>query len=285
MSDKVKTGLVMEGGAMRGMFTAGVTDVMMENGITFDGAVGTSAGAAYGCNVKSNQIGRAIRYNKKYCKDRRFASIWSLITTGDMFGAEFCYHTIPDELDPFDKNAFKASLMEFYVNCTDVVTGKAVYHKCETAEGADIEWIRASASLPGAARMVKIDGRLLLDGGMTDSVPIRFMQGIGYNRNVVILTQPLGYVKPKNNMVPWLKLFYGKYPELIRVLANRHIMYNDTLKYIEEKEKSGEIFVFRPRKPLGIKHVCHKPDELERVYQAGREICMDRLAELKNFLA
>ena len=141
----MKTGLVLEGGAMRGIFTAGVTDVLMENNITFNGAVGVSAGACFGCNCKSNQNGRAIRYNLRFCKDKRYCSMHSLITTGNMFNAEFCYHTIPDKLDIFDVQAFETNPMEFYIVATDIDTGKAVYHRMKKADYRELEWIRASS--------------------------------------------------------------------------------------------------------------------------------------------
>lgn len=158
----MKYGLVMEGGAMRGLFTAGVIDVLMENAITFDGAVGVSAGAAFGCNYKSNQPRRVIRYNTRFCHDKRFCSVSSLVKTGDMFGADFCYHEIPNKLDIFDYKTFNESPMEFYVVCTDVTTGKPVYRRCRVADDNELEWIRASASMPLASRIVEIGGMKLL---------------------------------------------------------------------------------------------------------------------------
>ena len=155
---RLKTGLIMEGGAMRGMFTCGVIDVLMENGARFDGAAGISAGAVFGCNFKSRQIGRAIRYNKKYCADPRFCSFRSLIKTGDMYGADFCYRELPDLLDPFDRETFRTDPMEFYVGATDVSTGKCVYHKCVDGGHTDIQWMRASASMPLVSRPVSVDG-------------------------------------------------------------------------------------------------------------------------------
>ena len=147
----MKTGLVMEGGAMRGLFTAGVIDVMMEKEIEFDGAIGVSAGAAFGCNYKSKQIGRALRYNINDCKDKRYCSMKSLITTGNLYGAEFCYHELPDKLDIFDCETFENNPMEFYLVCTDVLTGKPIYKKCEKADYDCLEWMRASASMPLAS--------------------------------------------------------------------------------------------------------------------------------------
>ena len=181
----------MEGGAMRGMFTCGVIDVMQEAGITFDGAIGVSAGAVLGCNYKSEQIGRAYRYTRQYCKDYRYGSMKSFRKTGNAYDVDFCYHEIPEKLDVFDKEAFKANPMIFYAVATDVVTGKAVYHKCSDGEREDIEWLRASASMPLVSRVVNINGHNLLDGGIGDSIPLKFMEEQGFDRNVVILTQPL----------------------------------------------------------------------------------------------
>ena len=191
----MKKGLVMEGGGMRGLFTAGVIDVFMENGIEFDGAAGVSAGAAFGCNIKSRQPGRVLRYNMAYCKDSRFCSMRSLLKTGDMFGAEFCYHTLPYELDLFDTEVYDTNPMEFHVVCTDVETGLPVYKNCMKADHIAMEWFRASASMPLVSRVVEVDGYKMLDGGIADSIPIAYFKSIGYDRNVVILTQPKEYRK------------------------------------------------------------------------------------------
>lgn len=282
----MKTGLIMEGGAMRGMFTAGVMDVLMENGVCFDGAVGTSAGAVFGCNYKSRQIGRVIRYNKKYCRDKRFASVRSLIKTGDLYGADFGYNQIPNVLDKFDTDAYKSSPMEFYAVCTDMETGGAVYHKCENADERDIEWMRASASMPLVSRIVEIDGYTLSDGGIADSIPVKYFESLGYDRNVVILTQPSGYVKRKNKLVPVIRLKYGKkYPKFVEAVAARHEHYNETVRYIKEKERAGEMLVIQPPEALNIKHVEHSADELERVYRVGRETAEKKTEEVKRFLS
>ena len=193
----MKHGLVLEGGAMRGLFTAGVIDVMMEEGIGFDGAIGVSAGAVFGSNYKSNQPGRVIRYNLRFCQDPRYSSFRSLAKTGDLFGADFCYREIPDHLDPFDREAYESSPMDFYVVATDVHTGKPVYHNCRKGDREDLDWFRASASMPLAARIVEVGGYQLLDGGISDSIPLKYLESVGYDRNVVILTQPMGYEKKK----------------------------------------------------------------------------------------
>ena len=280
----MKYGLVLAGGAMRGLFTAGVIDVLMENGISFDGAAGVSAGAAFGCNIKSGQNGRAIRYNLRFAEDKRFCSVKSLLTTGDMFGAEFCYHTIPDELDIFDSAAFEASPMDFWVVCTDILTGKAVYHRMNKVSYSELEWIRASASMPIFARIVEADGRKLLDGGIADSLPLRFMEKQGYEKNVVILTQPRDYVKPKNKAVPLLKLVYRKYPNLIKACADRHIMYNKELKYIRKAESDGRALVIAPPEKLPVGHIEHDSNILQEVYRIGRMTGMENLDSIRNFI-
>lgn len=281
----MKKGLVMEGGAMRGLFTAGVTDVMMENGIEFDGAIGVSAGAAFGCNYKSKQIGRAFRYNRKYCRDKRYCSIRSLVFTGDMFGADFCYHKIPEELDVFDYEAFTNNPMPFYLVCTNVETGEPVYRKFTAFEDSFVEWCRASASLPMAARIVEIENMKLMDGGMADSIPIKFFESEGYLKNVVILTQPRGYVKEKNKLMPILRVAYKKYPGLLHALETRHEMYNATTEYIWQKEAKGELFVICPEKALPVGHTEHDPQVLDLVYDIGRKNMESRLDELKKYLS
>lgn len=280
----MKKGLVLEGGAMRGIFTAGILDVFMENDIDFDGAVGVSAGAVFGCNYKSKQIGRSIRYNKKYCTDDRYVSLKSWITTGDLYGAEFSYHTLPKELDVFDTDTFSKSPMEFYVVCTDMLTGRAVYHKCTDGGENDIQWMRASASLPFAARPVEVAGRILSDGGTSDSIPVKFMEYKGYDKLVVILTRPKGYVKHQTRMMPVMNKVLRKYPKFLSTMSRRYIKYNKTLEYIEQQEKLGRLFVIRPDADLAIGKVCRKPDELERVYQIGREKGLSELERIKKYI-
>ena len=280
----MKTGLVLEGGAMRGLFTAGVIDVLMENGIAFDGIVGVSAGAAFGCNYKSGQPGRAIRYNTRFCKDKRYCSVRSLIKTGDMFGADFCYYEIPKKLDLFDFDAFEKSPVEFWVVCTDVETGKAVYHRCRKGDDTTLEWIRASASMPLASRIVEINGMKLLDGGIADSIPLRFMERSGYERNLVILTQPRDYRKKPSKSVKLMKAPLHRYPEFIKAAANRHNMYNNELKYVRRSESEGKAFVIAPDEKLPIGHVEHDADVLREVYRIGRNTANTKLDEIKAFL-
>ncbi|MBP5491500.1 MAG: patatin family protein [Clostridiales bacterium] len=282
--DKTPSALIMEGGAMRGMFTCGVIDVFMENNIDFDGAAGISAGAAFGCNFKSRQIGRPIRYNKKYGKDPRYASLRSLIKTGDYFGAEFCYETLPFELDLFDTKAFSENPLKFFVGATDVDTGKIVYHLCTDGGKNDILWMRASASMPLVSRVVEADGHRLLDGGIVDTVPYAYMESLGYKRNVIVLTQPKGYIKKKSRGNLLFKTFLRKYPAVVEGMEHRHEMYNRQMKEIEERETRGESFVIRPPCDLGISRTENDPQELERVYQIGRNEATKALPKIREFL-
>ena len=208
----MKKGLILEGGAMRGMFSCGVMDVLMENGIHFDGAVGVSAGAAFGVNYKSGQIGRAIRYNTRFCADKRYGGMHSLLTTGNIYNTDFCYREVPMEHDLFDFDAFERNPMEFYVVCTDVETGKAVYHKYTGRQDHGFDWVRASASMPLVSRMVQIDGHRYLDGALADSIPVRFFEKQGYEKNIVVLTRPKNYVMAPFSMLMAAKLRYRKYP-------------------------------------------------------------------------
>lgn len=277
-------GLVLEGGAMRGIFSCGVMDVLMENGIKFDAAAGISAGAVFGCNYKSKQIGRAVRYNKKYGKDKRYCSIKSLLTTGDLYGAEFCYNTLPNELDIFDRVTFSQNPMRFYIGATNVETGKIEYHKCTNGGKEDLLWMRASASMPVVSKPVEIYGKKYLDGGISDPIPYRIMEQLGYDRMVVILTQPKDYKKKKSAALPLMQLFLGKYPKTVRAMKRRHLIYNAQTEEIKRLEKEGKILVIRPEKPLGIKRTEGDPVKLEKVYQLGRTAGTKQLKRIKKFL-
>jgi len=281
----IKRGLVLEGGAMRGMFTCGVLDVFMENDIEFDGAAGISAGATFGCNIKSKQPGRALRYNLKYCKDWRYCSVRSLIKTGDLYGAQFCYHDIPDKLDIFDRETFKNNPMEFYLAATDVETGRPVYHKCTDGGELDILWMRASASMPAVSHLVEINGRKFLDGGITDAVPFKFMEYKGYNRNVIVLTQPEGYRKEKSKATAMFDVMLRKYPNAAKAMRRRPQMYNKQMSDIKLREISGAALVIRPKESLGISRTENDPEELQRVYDLGREVAETRLNEIRDYLA
>jgi predicted patatin/cPLA2 family phospholipase len=279
----MKRGLVLEGGAMRGLWTAGVIDVMMEHGIEPDGLIGVSAGAAFGCNYKSRQIGRAIRYNMRFAKDSRYSGWRSLFTSGDYFNAEFGYHIVPKQYDIFDDDAFDKNPMEFIAVCTDVETGKPVYQPLTKATPITYDWIRASASMPLMSRIVELEGKKLLDGGVGDSIPLEYFESIGYDRNVVILTQPLGFQKTHNKLMPLMRIALRKYPNMIKAMDERHIMYNQELAYVAQAEQEERCLVIRPDGKIPIGHISHNPEEMRHVYELGRTVGERYIERIKAF--
>ena len=279
----MKKGLVLEGGAMRGLFTAGIIDVMMEAGVEPDGLIGVSAGAAFGCNYKSRQPGRAIRYNTRFAKDARYSGLKSFLTTGDYFNAQFGYHIVPYQYDLFDVAAFEQNPMEFMVVCTDVLTGQAVYHKMDRVDYDELEWLRASASMPLASKVVEVAGHKLLDGGVADSIPLAYFESIGYDRNVVILTQPEGYVKHRTKLMSLMRIGLRRYPEMIQAMDRRYLMYNRELEFVRQAEREGRCLVIRPDEKLPIGHISHDPEEMKRVYQIGREMGDRYIERIKAF--
>ena len=269
---------------MRGLFTAGVLDVFMEHGISFDGIVGVSAGACFGCNYKSGQSGRALRYNKKYCTDWRYCSLRSLLLTGNLFGDQFCYHRLPTELDPFDWEAFLVNPTEFFLVCTDMVTGEPVYHKCAEGGYECLEWMRASASMPIVSTIVEINGGKYMDGAVADSIPLAFMEKQGYAKNVVILTQPPGYVKKKQPLMGLARLLYRKYPKFLEAFAKRHLLYNRQLQYVQMQAAEGRALVIRPEAPLPVKRITSKPELLQQAYDIGRKAGEQALPKMVNWM-
>jgi len=281
----MKIGLVMEGGAMRGMYTCGIIDVLMENGITVDGAIGVSAGATFGCNFASRQPGRALRYNLRFAHDPRYCSILSLLLTGDLYGAKFDYDTLPRRLDLFDTFTFRTNPMHFYCLATDAQTGEPVVKELTTLGYEDMDWMRASASMPVASKTVVIDGKGYLDGGCSDSIPLKRFEDMGYEKNIVILTQPEGYVKQPQKAMPLLKVLLRNELGVVSALEKRHESYNDEIRYIAEREKAGSALVFRPPAGMPINHVSHSRKDLQMVYDAGRADGERRLAEVQKFLS
>ena len=268
---------------MRGLYTAGIIDVMMEAGIEPDGIIGVSAGAAFGCNYKSRQIGRAIRYNMRFARDSRFSGLWSLLKSGDYFNAEFGYHIIPKEYDVFDDEAFENNPMAFIVVCTDVTTGEPVYQSLTKADYETYEWIRASASMPLASKVVELAGYQLLDGGVADSIPLAHFESLGYERNVVILTQPEGFVKKQTRLMPLMRIALRKYPAMVKAMENRYLMYNQELDYVRQAEKEGRCLVIRPEDKIPIGHISHDPEEMRRVYDIGRATGEKHLEAIREF--
>ncbi|MBE6638933.1 MAG: patatin family protein [Ruminococcaceae bacterium] len=275
-----KIGLVLEGGAMRGIYTAGVLDVFMEKGLRFDGVIGVSAGAIHGCSFVSGQHGRSLRYIKKYRGDYRFMSVRSFLRTGNVVDPEFCYKEIPERLDVFDNEAFMQSPTQFYVTCADLETGHA-HHQHITDMNAQIDYLRASASLPYFSKIVEIDGRKYLDGGCADSIPVMAFREMGYTHNVLVLTHPADHVRHQEHR-GFTEIIYKDYPRFVSSLQNHYKRYNATLRRIEELEKSKEVFVIRPAKKLKIGRMERDLKTVQKVYDIGRAdalACMEELIQ------
>lgn len=280
----MKTGLVLEGGGKRGIYAAGVLDVLLENDIWADGLIGTSAGAVNGCSYVSNQYERNLRYNIRFAKEKKYMSIYSLITTGNVVGTDFAYNILPNKLEVFDYDAFEKSPVDYYVTCSNVETGKAEYIQCKSLRGKNMDYLRASASLPYVSQIVEIDGKKYLDGGICDSIPLKAFQNMGYEKNLVVLTRPKGYIKkPENNLLA--NVYYRKYPAFITALRNRYAVYNRTLKYIEQQEKQGNILVLRPSKSIKVGRMEQDPKLLKQMYELGKNDARQILDAITLFLS
>jgi len=276
-----KTAFVLEGGAMRGLYSAGVLDVFMQNGVSTDAIYGVSAGALFGINFKSKQIGRAIRYNIKYAHEKNYMGLYSLCTTGNIMNKEFCFNKLVNDLDPFDFETFNNSPIDFYAVVTNVETGKAEYLKISDAR-AGLEALRASGSMPFVSKCVDIDGAKYLDGAISDPILLQRAIDDGYEKIVVVLTRTQNYRKSKCGM-PY-KLFYSKYPNFIETAKKQAENYNKTLELIEQYEKDGKIVVLRPTKNLKIARVEKNIKKLNAIYNLGVEDCVLDLDKIKNYL-
>ena len=279
----MKTGLVLEGGAMRGIYAAGVLDVFMEEGIYVDGVAGVSAGAIHGASYVSAQPGRNLRYHKKYCRNWRFMSMRSWLFTGDIVGYKFCYDTIPYQLDPFDFKQFAESRIEFFAGATNIETGEAELLSGKS-EKRMLANIHASASLPVVSRIVKIGDKKYLDGGISDSIPWEAFKKIGYDRQIVVMTRPEGYRKGPEKLLPIIRKQYRQYPKFIEACEKRYLVYNETVDKLEEAEKSGEIILIRPSRLIPIKRTEKNPEVVQAQYDLGRQDALEQLEAVRNFL-
>ena len=277
------TGLVLEGGGMRGIYTAGVLDILGENGIAFDGVVGVSAGAVHAVSYLAHQWGRSLRFYLTFSPSHKFMSWRSWFSTGDFVNYKFTYEDIPNHLVPFDHDAFEANPTPLYLACTDVETGKPYYHRTRSIRGEKMQALRATASLPVISKIVELDGHKLLDGGAADSIPVHFLRTLGYTRTVVVVTQIAGYRK-KQELPPGLKFIYRKYPQFVECMMNRYQKYNETLDLIDALEKSGDIFFLRPSHKVKIKRLERDPERILEMYELGRSDAKAKLEELKAFL-
>ena len=278
----MKTALVLEGGAMRGIYTAGVLDVLMDNKIKVDAIIGVSAGALFGINYISNQRGRAIRYNKNYIKNKEYMGLYSLLTTGNIMNKEFCFNKLIYELDKFDFETFKKSNTDFYVTVTNVDTGKAEYIKIKDIE-KELEYLRASGSMPLVSEIVQINNKKYLDGGIADSIPVNKAIDLGFDRIIVVLTRYIEYRKKKISLLPY-KIMYSKYPEFINTVGNRYINYNNTVEQIIREEENKNIFVIRPSKNPNIKRLEKDIHKVEETYNLGVNDAKNKLEDLINYI-
>lgn len=281
---KIKTSLILEGGAIRDIFTTGVLDVFLKNNIKFDQAVGVSAGAAFGVNYKSHQPQRALRYNKMFAKNDHYASLKSWRKTGNLYNVEMCYHIIPDLLDYFDYDTFASDSMDFWVCATDIESGKPTFHKLVSGRGEDMEWIKASASIPVFAKPVEINGHRYWDGGVSDSIPIDFFPKLGPTKQVVITTQPRFYRKKPGKHQHLYSRVFKDYPEVKERVLHRAEAYNATLDKMVELEQKGEMLVIAPPESLKVKTFKNSPQAIQNVYEIGVKTAYDNMQKIKQFL-
>ncbi len=281
----MKTCFVLEGGALRGLYTAGILDFLYEKNVDIDCIIGVSAGALFGVNYFSEQPGRVLRYNKKYCNDDRYISLKSLVTTGNIVNKKFAYYKVTKELDPFDEQSFENNKKDYYAVCTNIETGKPEYIKVDKPI-EQLEVLRASSAMPYVSRIVKIDKNKYLDGAIGDSIPVLKAIEMGYDKIVVVLTQPFGYEKKELELKELKNSIkkYKKYPYFVKALFDRPTRYNETLKNIKELEKAKRIFVIRPSESVEINPIKKTQKELQNVYDLGKKD-MDKLySRLINYL-
>ncbi len=276
-----KTALVLEGGAMRGLYTAGVLDVFMENNIKADIIYGVSAGALFGLNYKSRQIGRALRYNLKYAHEKNYMGLYSLFTTGNIMNKDFCFNKLVYELDKLDFDTYKNTPVDFYAVVTNLQTGGPEYIKIDDAQ-KDMEYFRASGSMPFVSKPVEINGNYYLDGAISDAVPFKKALEDNYEKIIVVLTRPSGYRKKKSNL-PY-KLFYGEFPNFVKTAKNSYQKYNDTMDLIEKYESENKIIVLRPSRLIKMKRVEKDKTKLQGIYDLGVSDCTEKLDKIKDYI-
>ncbi len=278
----MKVGLVLEGGAMRGMYTAGVLDTFLDNNIEVDGIIGVSAGVLFGVNYLSKQKGRVIRYNKRFINDKRYMGLWSLLTTGNVINKEFSFYEVPQKLDVFDNDTFMKSKIDFWATVTNIETGEAEYIKLDDLF-AQMEVLRATSAMPYVSKIVELESGKYLDGGISDSIPVDKCKELGFEKIIVVLTRPLDYrkKKPKEAIA---KAFYRKYPKFAKTLNNRYKRYNETVEKIMDMENKKEIFVIRPSRLVNVKRIEKDPEKLQEMYDLGLEDGKNSLEKLKEYI-
>ena len=279
----MKVGLVLEGGAMRGMYTAGVLDVFLTEQIAVDCVVGVSAGALFGVNYLSGQKGRVIRYNKRFNRDPRYMGLLPLLREGNIVSTRYAYEDVPRRLDPFDDAAFQKSGIPFYAVITDVDSGKPEYVLIHSVF-AQMDVLRASGSMPMVSHPVLIGGRRYLDGGITDSIPFIWLAGQGCDRLIVVLTRDMEYRKSPMPAA-LVQLYAKKYPQIAIRLRERHTLYNSSVAQLKQWEAAGKAFVIRPSRPVQVKRIEKDPAKLQAAYDLGIQDARSQLDSLKHYLA
>ncbi|MBQ6696435.1 MAG: patatin family protein [Lachnospiraceae bacterium] len=278
-----QAGLILEGGGMKGAYTTGVLDFFLEKGIEFSSVYGVSAGAIHMCSYLSKQKERSINIGLKYGSDKRYCSIWSLLFTGDLFNVKTCYDLVPNKWEPFDHETYEKYPGKAYAVVTNIETGKPEYLRVKECRQG-LQKVRASASLPLVSRNVEIDGKLYLDGGCSDSIPIAKSVMDGNAKNVVILTKEVGYVRKPATKLGLLKLRYRKYPKLVEAMQKRHTSYNNTMEYLTRLQESGKAFIIQPQKPNEVGRLEKDPEKLRALYREGYEDAAACYEEMIRFL-
>ncbi len=280
-----QAGLVLEGGGMKGIYTAGVLDFFLDKGIDFSSIYGVSAGAVHMCSFLSKQKGRARDVDVDYLGIGGYCGVRSLLTTGDLFNVKFCYELIPDYLNPYDHETFNRYEGKAYAVVTNIETGCPEYFRIRDAK-KDLVAVRASASLPLVSRNVKIGKGLYLDGGISDPIPIRKSIMDGNRKNVVIMTKETDYVrKPDSDAnLALIKMRYLKYPKIYELMAKRHNSYNDTLEYMKKLEAEGGAFVIRPSVKSDVGRIEKDKDKMLKLYEIGYEDAKNQYEALIAYL-
>lgn len=278
-----KCALILEGGSFRGQFTAGVIDVMLEQGVDLPACYGVSAGALNGLNYKSRQIGRVNRINLAFCDNQRYVGSRALAANGSLIGYDFLLFDVQDRIDPFDNEAYRANPMKLFATVTNIMFGTAEYPEVQDAS-LDIDVVRASTSLPLVTQPVELNGSLYLDGGVADSVPIEHvLEEEGYDRAIVVLTQHRGYRKSPYELMPAARARYAAYPYLLDALSTRHERYNEQREHIWAYEREGRALVVAPPHPVTVGHVERDASKLLELYIAGRQEATRMLRQIKEF--
>lgn len=278
-----KIGLILEGGGMRGIYTAGVLDFFIEKNIEVDITIGVSAGSCHASSYLSKQYKRAYNATVDYLNDKRYLSFSNLIKTGSIFGMDFMFNKIPNELNIYDYDTFAKSKSKFVVVATNCETGSPEYFELKDLK-KEIIYMQASCSIPMFANIVEIDDFKLVDGGVSDSIPIEYALNQGYKKNIVVLTRDITYKKNKQKFLSIVNRKYKKYPNLIKAIENRHLNYNKSLNLVNQLEKDGDVLVIRPKKPVNVSQIEKNAKKLTSLYEEGYDDAKELYDKILDFI-